>query len=194
MGGGNLAFSGDIPYNTVKSSLPVSDCGRRKMGEIDLVLNRYFEDGERYADLINGYAFNGDQVVRKEDVQELDPRETGVTGRLGRRPGIQKYRDSIRRVVLGARFVLIGLEHQDQVHYAMPVRVMLQDAAEYDRQLRRIRRANRRVGGTYGRGVPGRIYAQGPRLPGDYAGLILWENALGRGDGFARSDGLRRLP
>ena len=62
MGGGNLAFSGDIPYNTVKSSLPVSDCGRRKMGEIDLVLNRYFEDGERYADLINGYAFNGDQV------------------------------------------------------------------------------------------------------------------------------------
>ena len=150
MGGGNLAFSGDIPYNTVKSSLPVSDCGRRKMGEIDLVLNRYFEDGERYADLINGYAFNGDQVVRKEDVQELDPRETGVTGRLGRRPGVQKYRDSIRRVVLGARFVLIGLEHQDQVHYAMPVRVMLQDAAEYDRQLRRIRRVNRRVGGLTG--------------------------------------------
>lgn len=33
------------------------------MGEIDMVLNRYFEDGERYADLINGYAFNGDQVV-----------------------------------------------------------------------------------------------------------------------------------
>ena len=112
-----------------------------------MVLNRYFEDGERYADLINGYAFNGDQVVRKEDVQELDPRETG---RLGRRPGVQKYRDSIRRVVLGARFVLIGLEHQDQVHYAMPVRVMLQDAAEYDRQLRRIRRANRRVGGLTG--------------------------------------------
>ena len=54
------------------------------MGEIDMVLNRYFEDGERYADLINGYAFNGDQVVRKEDVQELDPRETGVAGRLGR--------------------------------------------------------------------------------------------------------------
>ena len=51
------------------------------MGEIDMVLNRYFEDGERYADLINGYAFNGDQVVRKEDVQELDPRETGVAGR-----------------------------------------------------------------------------------------------------------------
>ena len=89
-----------------------------------MVLNRYFEDGERYADLINGYAFNGDQVVRKEDVQELDPRETGVAGRLGRRPGVQKYRDSIRRVVLGARFVLIGLEHQDQVHYAMPVRAM----------------------------------------------------------------------
>ena len=37
------------------------------MGEIDMVLNRYFEDGERYADLINGYAFNGDQVVRKEE-------------------------------------------------------------------------------------------------------------------------------
>ena len=80
-------------------------------------------------------------------MQELDPRETGVTGRLGRRPGIQKYRDCIRRVVLGARFVLIGLEHR--IRSTMPCRCGLccRTRRSMTASCARIRRANRRVGG-----------------------------------------------
>lgn len=44
-------------------------------------------------------------------------------------------------------FVVIALEHQDQIHYSMPVRVMLEDAAGYDEQMRRIQKKNQRVKG-----------------------------------------------
>jgi len=113
------------------------------MGKKDVVLARYFEDEERYADLINAFVFQGEQVVGSGDIAEMDTRVTGAIGRIRRRFEVLKYRDLIRRVALGAEFVLIGLENQDKVHYAMPVRVMLQDSAGYDRQLRRKRREYR---------------------------------------------------
>ena len=144
MGGVILAFFGNVFYNTGKEvSIHFQRRKRRKMGKKDIALARYFEDPRRYADLINGYVFGGEQVVRAEDIVEKDTRATGVTRRGSRRSEMQKYRDIIRRVALGAEFVLIGLEHQDEVHYAMPVRVMIQDAAGYDGQLRRLRREKR---------------------------------------------------
>lgn len=119
---------------------------RRKMGKKDIALARFFEDEERYADLINALVFKGRQVVRAADITERDTRATGVLKRIRGKFTVQKYRDVLRRVALGTEFVLIGIENQDEVHYAMPVRVMLQDAAGYDEQLRRIRRENRRQG------------------------------------------------
>lgn len=114
------------------------------MGQKDISLVRYFEDRERYADLINGFVFKGKQVVSEQDVQEMDSRITGVFGKLKKRFMIQKYEDSVRRIVFGMNFAVVGLENQDLVHYAMPVRIMLEDAAGYDKQLRQIRRHHRR--------------------------------------------------
>ena len=114
------------------------------MGKKDIALVRYFEDEERYADLINGFVFGGKAVVRAEDIMEKNAVTTGIVKRLKKRLTFQKYRDMIRKVVLNADFVLIGLENQDEVHYAMPVRVMLMDAAGYDEQMRRIQRMHRK--------------------------------------------------
>lgn len=134
-----------------KRRVPISSSRiRRKMGKKDNALELYFEDNERYADLINGYVFNGEQIVRGQDISEKDGRASGVAGRIRKRLEVQKYRDAMRRVALGTEFVLIGLEHQDEIHYAMPVRVMLQDAAGYDEQLRSVRRLNRRRRGLNG--------------------------------------------
>ena len=116
------------------------------MGKKDIALARYFEDPGRYADLINGYVFGGEQVVRAKDVVEKDTRATGVARRGKKRSEMQKYRDIIRRVALGAEFVLIGLEHQDEVHYAMPVRSMLYDALEYTEQVEALKRRHRECG------------------------------------------------
>lgn len=115
------------------------------MGQKDISLVCYFDDRARYADLINGFIFCGEQVVSEEDVQEMDSNVTGVFGRLRNRFMVQKYRDCVRKIVFDTGFAIVGIENQDQVHYAMPVRIMLEDAAGYDRQLRHIRKRHRQV-------------------------------------------------
>ena len=84
-------------------------------------------------------------MVSEEDVQEMDSNVTGVFGRLRNRFMVQKYRDCVRKIVFDTGFAIVGIENQDQVHYAMPVRIMLEDAAGYDRQLRHIRKRHRQV-------------------------------------------------
>ena len=91
------------------------------MGKRDNALARYFEDEDRYADLINGFVFRGEPVISGENILDKNTRITG--------------------------FVVIALEHQDQIHYSMPVRVMLEDAAGYDEQMRRIKKKNQKVKG-----------------------------------------------
>lgn len=114
------------------------------MGQKDISLVRYFEDRERYADLINGFVFQGNQVVSEDDVQEMDSRVTGVFGKWNLRFLVQKYRDCVRRVIFGMGFVVMGIENQDRVHHGMPARIMMEDAANYDKQMCQIRRYHRR--------------------------------------------------
>ncbi len=125
------------------------------MGQKDISLVCYFDDRARYADLINGFIFCGEQVVSEEDVQEMDSNVTGVFGRLRNRFMVQKYRDCVRKIVFDTGFAIVGIENQDQVHYAMPVRIMLEDAAGYDRQLRHIRKRHRQVRDLRGAGYVG---------------------------------------
>lgn len=113
------------------------------MGQKDISLVRYFEDNDRYADLINGFIFDGDQIVSGDDIHELDSRETGLLTKFRKRIRFQKYRDAVRKVVFGLGFVVIGLENQDFIDFSMPVRIMLEDAAGYDKQLRQIRKRHR---------------------------------------------------
>ena len=43
----------------------------------DLVSKRYLSDNERYADLVNGVGFEGQQFVKAEDLMERDT-QTGL--------------------------------------------------------------------------------------------------------------------
>ena len=86
------------------------------MGQKDISLARYFEDDSRYADLINGFIFGGKQVVSGNDIQDLDSRVTGLMSKIKKGFKVQKYRDSVRKVVLGLGFAIIGLENQDRIH------------------------------------------------------------------------------
>ena len=110
------------------------------MGKKDGIMTGYYGDKARYADLVNVCVFCGRQVVAQQDVQEKDPRAIGVLGKLRNRVLVQKYRDIIRKIVLGMNVVLVALENQDQIHYAMPIRIMMEDAAGYDEQMRKIQR------------------------------------------------------
>lgn len=52
------------------------------MGQKDISLARYFEDENRYADLINGFIFGGKQVVTGNDIQDLDSRVTELISKI----------------------------------------------------------------------------------------------------------------
>lgn len=110
------------------------------MGKRDIPTVVYFQDNERYADLLNGHIFDGRQVIDAGDISEKDSRVNGMLGKLKDQFSFYKYRDAVRRVVMGTGIVVVGLEHQDEIHYAMPIRVMLEDAASYSEQLQKIQR------------------------------------------------------
>lgn len=114
------------------------------MAKKDVALEKYFQDNARFADLLNAVMFQGKQVIKPGDVREQDSAVKGLVKRGRRRFLIQKYRDALRKIALGMSFVVVGIEHQDQTHFAMPVRVMLSDAAAYDRQVQKIGRMHRK--------------------------------------------------
>ena len=104
--------------------------------EKDLTKKRCLSDNGRYADLINGFIFKGQQVLRESDLTEMDA-QTGVGRKIRRSSGkkpCQKYHDLIRKAAMGINFAIIGIENQEEVHYLMPLRSMGYDTAEYEKQ------------------------------------------------------------
>lgn len=116
--------------------------------EQDILGKVFFSDNRRYADLINGLGCNGEQIVKEEDLQELDTQ----TGFWGKTTGGRKYRygikirDLVRKTAFGMNFAIVGIENQSNIDYTFPVRAMSYDVSEYERQLKTIRRRIRRKG------------------------------------------------
>ena len=83
----------------------------------DSVAKVYWSDNVRYADLINGIAFEGKQVVKPEHLQELDSQTGNETGpEMVQKRRMTKYRDLIRKTAFGINFAIVGLENQQKVH------------------------------------------------------------------------------
>lgn len=75
----------------------------------DELLKSYLSDNARYADLINGYVFGGRQVVRPEDVTELD-------SRTGYRNGRTKYRDLLTPCITFVLYYGPGWDGGKDIH------------------------------------------------------------------------------
>lgn len=109
------------------------------MGQIDLLLKDYLSDVRRYADVCNGSLFAGRQILKAE---ELEPVTTTAVGKLQ-----EKYFERTSDLVMrqrstGILFAIWIIENQNVVDYSMPVRVMLKEAMEYDRQIQQLRKKN----------------------------------------------------
>ena len=59
----------------------------------------------------------------------------------GKQPeeAVQKYRDVLKSAIIKqddeAAYILLGIENQTDIHYAMPVRNMIYDALQYGKQV-----------------------------------------------------------
>ena len=117
------------------------------MGKYDTCMKEFLQNKDRFADLFNGCCFQGRQIIRVEDLREASENYVITDKRL---PGKTRQKDTeiIRdiKMVLGSGMVLqvLAVENQSYIDYAMPVRCMGYDAAEYRRQLKE-RKQERRL-------------------------------------------------
>ena len=112
----------------------------------DTATKAYIQKNTVFADAFNYFIYNGQQKVHPENLQEVDPTELMILA--GWNPdndstvleGEQKYRDILKSAVImedtKAAYVLLGIENQKDIHYAMPVRNMIYDALQYGKQVR----------------------------------------------------------
>lgn len=114
--------------------------------EKDILSKEFFSSDERYADLINGLGFQGRQIVKKEDLQERDTQTCvrKMPSATKKNNTKLKNRDLIRKIAFGVNFAVIGIENQEAVDYALPLRSMIYDAGEYDKQAAQIRKTVRK--------------------------------------------------
>lgn len=113
------------------------------MAKADNALQEYWDDEEKFADLFNATLFDGEKVILPEKLLELDSRgNMGASGERKKKSGsVSMYRDLVKVAKIyqeyGVELVILGLENQEHIHYAMPMRVMGYDYSEYKKQYRK---------------------------------------------------------
>lgn len=101
----------------------------------DIVLKNYWNNKEQFADLFNAVLFEGKQMIKAAELVDVDTEESIVFENKKYAESMKASRDNIKirkkSTLFGVEFVLLGLESQEHVHYAMPMRVMGYDYAAY---------------------------------------------------------------
>ena len=115
------------------------------MGLADTVTKAYMKDNSVFADAFNYLIYGGKAVVDPKQLQELDTTEIalpfGSQDEDGKQPeeAVQKYRDVLKSAIIKqddeAAYILLGIENQTDIHYAMPVRNIIYDALQYGKQV-----------------------------------------------------------
>ena len=96
----------------------------------------YWRQNETFADLFNAYWYNGEQVIKSEELEELDTDASDVVEIGEVKESIRGARDVIKiaKKYNGVEYVLLAIENQEGIHYAMPIRVMGYDHYSYNKQ------------------------------------------------------------
>ena len=71
--------------------------------------------------------FNGKNVIKSDMLKEMD---TDISGTIKWKKGqssLKRVRDIVKKEYDGVEFNILGIEIQDKVHYAMPLRTMIYD-------------------------------------------------------------------
>ena len=123
------------------------------MGTPNNLTKTFISKKHIFSDICNGFLYHGKQVIQPEQLHPLDPDyvalilEQETKSKTENLTTKAKKRDILKSVSAmatdNAAYLIIGIEHQQNIHYAMPVRNMMYDAMEYERQLQEITEAHR---------------------------------------------------
>lgn len=118
----------------------------RNAQKADVILKDFWRQNERFADLFNAVIFRGKQVIKPEDLTERDTDMSGIIQFKDYRKTLERTRDVVKKMAYGVEFAVLGIESQQKIHYAMPLRTMLYDSLGYLKEyqeITRIRKAER---------------------------------------------------
>lgn len=118
------------------------------MGRKDTVTKDYIKQNTIFADAFNYYIYGGQQRIMPKQLRELDAAETIVPyGADDAGEPEQVYRDVMKSMVAmkdeRAAYLLLGIESQGEVNYAMPVKSLVYDAINYARQVQKAASSHR---------------------------------------------------
>lgn len=118
----------------------------RNAQKADVILKDFWRQNERFADLFNAVIFRGKQVIKPEDLTERDTDMSGIIQFKDYQKTLERTRDVVKKMAYGVEFAVLGIESQQKIHYAMPLRTMLYDSLGYLKEyqeITRIRKAER---------------------------------------------------
>ena len=104
---------------------------------------------KQFADLFNGFCFGGEEVIRPEELREMDTASIALPyGSDGAAEPLQKNRDLLKMLLKTdgkATYCLLGVENQSEIHTAMPIRNLLYDAMTLAEQVDKAARSYRQA-------------------------------------------------
>ncbi len=106
----------------------------------DTAVRNYWNRNEEFADLFNAVLFRGECVIRPDELAADDTDSSVIRedSHGNAAESIRGSRDilkvSRRSTIFGVQLAILGLESQEKVHYAMPLRVMGYDYITYKKQ------------------------------------------------------------
>lgn len=109
------------------------------MGKINTITKDYMSNPKYFADSFNYYLFDGKQIIKADNLQMLDPTEMAIIPKEASEEAVEKIRDVLKQCILmaddKATYLMLGIENQTDVHYALPVKNMIYDALNYGKQV-----------------------------------------------------------
>lgn len=111
-----------------------------------MITKAYIRENVVFADAFNYLIYKGSPVVKPEELREVDtteiviPFDTYDKDKDERKStAVQRHRDVLKSTVImqdtQAAYILLGIENQTDIHYAMPVRNGIYDFLQYGKQV-----------------------------------------------------------
>ena len=116
-----------------------------KSTKADVIFKDFWRVNEHFADLFNTVVFHGKEILKPEILEEMDTDVSGVIEMKDYKETLSRTRDVIKKTAYGVEFVVLGIENQQHIHYAMPLRHMIYDAMGYLKEYQEITRNYKRL-------------------------------------------------
>jgi hypothetical protein len=118
--------------------------GEETLGEKNDITRKYIRQNRIFADAFNFFIYGGRQVIAPGSLEELDTQENVILSdrQTREKRSRQRTRDLIKLVKVmtnkQSAYMILAVENQSRIHYAMPVRAIMYDVMQYTKQVEEV--------------------------------------------------------